>query len=401
MVKLRQWQEDFVNWYMLKWKGGQKSVYLAADVGTGKTIASLAALHRLKIEDVTILAPLSAHSSWYAEGKRFGIEFKLNENLFTYEKFVRLEYLPITDFLILDEAHRVKNPSAKITKILTKYYSNTPKLLLSGTPQDKLWDLYSQYKLIDPLLWDKPYSKWIKEYFFLDGFFKPKALIKEEYKDLILRKINPYTFRVKLEDVAEIPELEIIDHILPKNRVISKRIKQFNNENLNPVTSFISEYAISQGIDPDEKVMFNFEKINWVIDYLEDNPKTIVFSLFRTPVEYIREKYKDKFYYVLGDDKKDLNKALNKADKPIIATYSLKEGANLQAYKNIVYMSLPLSYRDYYQSRGRIYRSGQKSKVLINHLYMQPIDYEVGHILANKKELNEYVRNRIYLREEA
>lgn len=395
-MKLWQWQEEFVAWYALRRKTGQHSAYLAADVGTGKTIAALAAAKKVRAKDIVVIAPLSAHQSWLTDGKKMGFTMKLNDNLFTYEKFNRLKRLPVGDLLILDEAHRVKNPKAQITKTMLKYYMEHPKILLSGTPQDRLWELYSQYKLVYPDIWNgMSWSAWVRKYFFLDNYFKPKALIDPKYKDEILKQIDRHTFRVKLEDVNEVPDVELRRFELSKSRKIQKAWREFEAEQLNPVTLFVSEYAIGQGIDPESKTMFDMTKIEWVLDYLRDNPQTLVFSYFRTPVVTIRNKYPDLAYFILGDDKKDLQAAIEFGEKPIIATYALKEGANLTKYRNLLYMSLPLSYRDYYQSRGRVRRSGQQAKKIIeNRLLMQRIDYEAERIVKQKQELHEYVRDR-------
>jgi len=394
-IMLRKWQKEFVEWGKQKWLKDNNGLYLNADVGAGKTIAALALMKELNYKDIAVIAPLSAHESWKKDGALMGFEFKLNENLFTYEKVARNNLVIECDCLILDEAHRIKNPTAKITKLILKYYKNLPKLLLSGTPQDKLFELYTQYKAIKEDIFEGlSWSKFINKYFFLDTYFKPIRLKDERYKDEILNEIEPYTFRVRLQDIIELKELEIVDVTLEKSDKIKKRFKEFKEESLNPVTTFIKEYEIGQGIDPDTKEIFEKTKIEWVLDFIKDNPNTIVFSYFKPVIEFIKNKLKDKAYYITGDNKKDLKVAIEKADKPIFATYALKEGANLQKYNKVVYMSLPLSYRDYYQSRGRVYRSGQDKKVVIYHLYQNAIDYEVGHILAAKKDLNEYVKNR-------
>jgi len=400
-LKLYRWQEEFVAWYSLRRRQGHHSAYLAADVGTGKTIGALAAARKVGAEDIIVIAPLSAHDSWVSEAPKFGYNLKPGEDIFTYEKFNRMSVIPIGDLLILDEAHRAKNNKAKVTQKLLKHYQNEPKILLSGTPQDRLYELYTQYKLIDPSIWQGwSWSKWVKFYYHLDSYFRPVRLQRDEYRDVILRTIEPHTFRVNIEDVTEMPDLVTLEHKLSKSRQIAKKWREVEADLLNPVTSFISEYAVAQGIDPETKELFDTAKIDWALDYLEDHPQTIVFSYFRTPVVTIRNRYGNRFYYVLGDDKKDLQDAIIKGDRPIIATYSLKEGANLQKYSSIVYLSLPLAYRDYYQSRGRIYRSGQEAKKLVvNKLLRHSIDYEVQRIVDRKMELHEYVRERQHLKE--
>jgi len=394
-VNLYDWQRRFVDWDVQRRREGRIGSYLAADVGTGKTIAALASAKANGFEDVTVIAPLSAHDSWLMDGQRMGFDLKVGKDIFTYEKFTRMPRIPVTDFLILDEAHRAKNPSAKVTKRLIKYYLHQPKLLLSGTPQDRLHELYSQYKLVEPDIWDGwSWTRWKKHYFHLESHYKPKELKMPSYKDVILDAVDAHTFRVSIDEVMELPGMTTVVHTLPKNTLMAKKWREFEADILNPVTSFIQEYAIGQGIDPESKEMFDRTKLDWVLDFIEDNPKTIVFSYFRTPVVTLRNILKKKAYYVLGDDKKDLQDAIIHSDRPLIATYALKEGANLQGYRNIVYLSLPLAFRDYYQSRGRIYRSGQKHKVVIHQLRQQRIDYEVERLVSKKMELHEYVKNR-------
>jgi len=63
-----------------------------------------------------------------------------------------------------------------------------------------------------------------------------------------------------------------------------------------------------------------------------------VFSLFKEPVEKIKQTANTKVYLITGDYKKDFDNALQKQDKPIVSTYALKEGANLQKYSNIVFL---------------------------------------------------------------
>jgi SNF2 family DNA or RNA helicase len=82
-----------------------------------------------------------------------------------------------------------------------------------------------------------------------------------------------------------------------------------------------------------------------------------------------------------------------KQDKPIISTYAMGEGANLQkGYKNIIFASLPLKYIDLEQAIGRVYRTGQTKKVAIYYLLQNGIDKTVLNILKNKRNVVEYLR---------
>jgi len=107
---------------------------------------------------------------------------------------------------------------------------------------------------------------------------------------------------------------------------------------------------------------------------------------------HIKYTLKDKVYAITGEYREDFDKALRYQDKPIVATYALKEGANLQSYHNVVYLASPLSYRDYHQSLSRVYRTGQNHKVNVYRLVQNTIDYTVYGILNNKASVYDYLR---------
>jgi superfamily II DNA or RNA helicase len=359
--------------------------YFNWDTGTGKTYGSLYLASHLGAKKLLVIAPKSSFLSWIAENEEFGFSIEL----LTYEKFLREGdnlKLSIYDFFIFDEIHRLKNIKAKTTRLALKLFSRIPKdrkVGLSGTPLDKHYEIYSQLKVLDFFYVENLFGKW-KD--FRKGFYEdrwgnptyPTGWMRQKIDKAVREKF----YKVRREDVVELPEL-IVSHVQLKNSTQSMPEEY---------SQFITQYGEAQGIDTEKRIMKDTYKVDWVLDFLEDNPKTIVFSLFKTPVEYIREKSKSNFYYITGDDKKDLEKAINYADKPLIATYSLKEGANLQKYQNIIFLTLPLSYRDFHQSIARVHRTGQKEKVGLYILLGSSIDNQVYEILKTKKSIHEYYR---------
>jgi len=397
-MKLRKWQKEFRDWYLRRGDGKPVSAYLHGDLGVGKTIGALAVLKALNLpkDEYFVLAPKSAHPSWIEDGAKMGLAFKTNENLFTYEKFTRLKLLPKVEFFICDEAHRLKNPAAEITKRIWKYYKHTPKLLMSGTPADREYELFSQYRLIDPKMWDgESWTKWKSRYFFVNEYGQPVALLRSEYRHEIARQIDPYTYRVNL-DAVEMPPLQPIYHNLPKSPKLAKLWREHQAQLESTVTQFMMAYAIAQGIHPETHEIVDTAKIDYAIDFVKDNPHTIVFSYFQAPVKYVAEKYGDSFYYVRGDYKGDVPKILSKGDRPVFATYAIAEGINLQHhYDTLLFLSQPLAFRTYYQARGRVYRSGQTHRVNAVHLLRQNIDFEVKKIINRKEDFDTYLRRRI------
>ncbi|MFN3472378.1 MAG: helicase-related protein, partial [Aquificaceae bacterium] len=135
-------------------------------------------------------------------------------------------------------------------------------------------------------------------------------------------------------------------------------------------------------------------------ELLTENPKSIVFCHFKETIAYYKSLLGNQAYYIKGDDKRDLPLVLQtKGDKPLIATYSLKEGINLQFYNQVIFHTLPLAYRDFVQAVGRVYRTGQEKSVEIKILVNQAFEVDplVVQILKRKTDVLRYIRQDITL----
>jgi superfamily II DNA or RNA helicase len=378
-MKLFKHQEEAIDLF----KGKNGKLYLNWETGTGKTIGALAIANNHGFKNLLIVAPKSSHLSWQTESQYFP---DLNLSIATYEAFRdKINYFSKYDFIIFDEAHRLKNNSAKVTKkaVELAIKGELPqRLLLSGTPADRLYEIYTQLRVLNP--YDemfrryRAYSYFIKTFFVLDEYYKPKQIVSEWHKEFLKNWFLKYAHVIKKEDVVELPPIIEIDIEFPEED------DNAEYEDLSELTvgNFMKEFRES----------LTKTKIDWVLDFIEDNPNTIVFSLFKEPVMQIKEKLKNKVYAITGEYREDFDKALRYQDKPIIATYALKEGANLQNYHNVVYLASPLSYRDYHQSLSRVYRTGQKHKVGVYRLMQNRIDYIVYDILNSKASVYDYLR---------
>jgi superfamily II DNA or RNA helicase len=392
-MSLWKHQQDGVNLFQ-----SLKKMYAYWDTGTGKTRFACACVDTLHSNNILVVCPKNVFISWQDEIQTYG----LNPNIFTimsYETFrnrMTDDKFQKFDFIIFDEAHRLKSNKAKVSKValqLRQKFPDIPCLMLSGTPADKWHELLFPFKVLCPN--QRPfmsgYSVLVNRYFFLDNFFNPKRLRTSQENYIALFK--PYLSIVKREDVIELPELS---NVTIKTDPIRKPNEIVLDKNVNVLTQFIAKYQIAQGVW--ENKVFNHTKLAWLVEFLKDNPDTVVFSNFVAPVKELA-KHIDG-YFITGDDKKQLETCVFRQDKPLIATYCIKEGLNLQRYKNVVFLSLPLAYRDYVQSLSRVYRAGQKNKVVVYHILGNAIDNKVYQILQAKKDVTDVLRDSQFNLEE-
>lgn len=148
-----------------------KNTLLADEMGLGKTIQAIGAMNQFpELRKVAIVTPTSLRYNWLSELKTwlkvdnriigFFPEVDNIESLdFAIIPYSMLEALPssyIPEWLILDEAHYVKNPDAIRTKWLVRLAKRIPtKLFLSGSPiENRVKELFTLLQMLDPETWD-------------------------------------------------------------------------------------------------------------------------------------------------------------------------------------------------------------------------------------------------------
>lgn len=226
-AKLRPYQQRGVDWlcFLHSLRFG---MCLADDMGLGKTVQILALLHILKSKGLKqsslLVLPASLLANWSAEIERFApdIEFFIahpearpekkvdplgSEELdrydlviTTYSLIQKYEWLQKHEwnYVILDEAQAIKNPSTKQAGTIKKLAAKN-RIAVTGTPvENRLSDVWSLFDFINPgLLGSMP------EF----GSFT-KKLGKDPEGYARLRKIiSPYILRRMKSDKAVIADL--------------------------------------------------------------------------------------------------------------------------------------------------------------------------------------------------
>jgi len=178
-VVLRDYQIEGLNWLIKMHENGINCI-LADEMGLGKTLQTIAFLGYLKfVKDEKskhlIVVPKSCLQNWHNEFKRFIPEMKvkifhvskseikkesktLSDRsydivLTTYEMclFAKNYFKDVSwSYIVIDEAHRLKNENSQLSKIV-RIFKFKHRLLLTGTPlQNNIHELWALLNYIVP-----------------------------------------------------------------------------------------------------------------------------------------------------------------------------------------------------------------------------------------------------------
>ena len=175
LATLRPYQQDGFEWLQFL-REQELGGVLADDMGLGKTIQTLCHLHYEKEQGRAnlpslILAPKSVVPNWVKEAKKFVPSLKVLElqgaSRKKYYQVLRYSDLVVTSYpvllrdaeellnqpfhyVVLDEAHTIKNTTSQVTKVAYKIDARH-RLCLSGTPiENNLGELWSLFHFLMP-----------------------------------------------------------------------------------------------------------------------------------------------------------------------------------------------------------------------------------------------------------
>ena len=229
---LRPYQQEGVNWLWLLSQLGLGAC-LADDMGLGKTmqvISLLLILKKKRFDRPSLLVlPASLIGNWKTELERFAPSLRclffhgsqLNKKamdamagdstslehvdivLTSYGTLMRQDWLQEQEWqlLVLDEAHAIKNPSARQSKAV-KNLNAKSRIALTGTPvENRLSDLWSLFDFINPGLLGSARR--------FKGFVKTLSERESDQYAPLRNLVDPYILRRLKTDrsiISDLPE---------------------------------------------------------------------------------------------------------------------------------------------------------------------------------------------------
>lgn len=403
---------------------------LADQMGTGKSVQSLAYALYTKKKKILVICPASVKHSWNNEVKKWTklksevVNSKSNKKIFTDPKtqVVIINYDIVIKFydaivagnfdaLVVDEFTYIKNSSARRTKVVKQISKIIPSvILLSGTPiLSRPVELFNGLNIIDRNTWSNYYDYTLRYCNGHQGRWGWDARGASNIDEL-QQKINKYFIRRTKEEV--LPELP--KKIFIKRPVeLESSIQQEYTMAINEFGEFLREYRnkktpeILRSLQAEKLVklgelrqLTSRGKINAAEDIInetiEDEEKILVFSCYNEPLEKLYDKFKKQAVIITGktseDDRKKAIELFQSDPKIKIFFGGIKSagmGITLTSATNVLFVDYSWTPADHAQAIDRLHRPGQKAlEVNIYYLYaLDTIDEYMTKLLEKKQRI--------------
>lgn len=416
---------------------------LLLDMGLGKTIITLTAIHDLmfdsfEVQKVLIIAPLRvARDTWSAEIEKWEhlknltysvavgtVEERISAlkqkadiyiiNRENIQWLVEESGIPF-DFqmVVIDELSSFKNHQTKRFKSLMKVRPKAKRIVgLTGTPSSNgLMDLYAEFRLLDM---GERLGRFIGQ--FRNTYFQPdkrNGMIVYSYKplpdaeDSIYEKISDITISMKAADHLHMPELIMNEyHVemsaeekgkymeLKKELILELPDSEITAANAASLSNKLSQMSNGAIYDDNKNIIPIHER---KLDALEDiieaaNGKPILVAYwFKHDLVRIKERLHKLHIPFSTMDKSDSIRKWNNGELlvALIHPASAGHGLNLQSGgSSLVWFGLTWSLELYQQTNARLWRQGQKSNtVVIQHIVTKgTVDERIMKTLQDKDE---------------
>ncbi|WP_435108661.1 DEAD/DEAH box helicase [Nocardiopsis synnemataformans] len=374
----------------------QRKVIIGDEMGLGKTIEALAALAHLSAagesrflvicpaavvtnwtREITAKSTLTAHRvhgperdqalrSWLRQG---GIAVTTFETLARFQD--RLTNVQDIACVVVDEAHYVKNPTAKRSRRTAELIDRSPRaILLTGTPLENR----------------------IEEFANLVGYLQPRLLkdVSETNPRRFRRQVAPAYLRRNQEDVLnELPELVEVDEFVPltaADRTAYRRAVAEGN------FAAMRQAAMVEG-----RGSGKVQRLLEIVEEAEDNGRrVIVFSHFLGVLKQVTDVLPGKVVGPLTGSvpavrRQGMVDEFSAARGGAVLVSQIQAGGvglNIQAASVIVICEPQLKPTIEWQATARAHRMGQLESVQVHRLVSEEgVDQRIRQILERKSSL--------------
>ncbi|KAK2630199.1 hypothetical protein QTJ16_001019 [Diplocarpon rosae] len=444
---LKEYQLKGLQWMISLYNNNLNGI-LADEMGLGKTIQTISLLTYLvevkkQMGPFLVIVPLSTLTNWNLEFEKWAPALakvvykgppaarKQQQSQIRYGNFQVLlttyEYIikdrPILSkikwvHMIIDEGHRMKNASSKLSATLTQYYNTRYRLILTGTPlQNNLPELWALLNFVLPTIFKsvKSFDEWFNTPFANTGG-QDKMELTEEEQILVIRRLHkvlrPFLLRRLKKDVEkDLPDktekvikckfsslqARLYKQMVTHNKLVvsdgkggktgarglSNMIMQLRKLCNHP---FVFDEVENQmnPLNTSNDLLWRtagkFELLDRVLPKYQATGHRVLMFFQMTAIMDIMEdflRYRGILFMRLdgttkSDDRSDLLREFNAPDSPyfifLLSTRAGGLGLNLQTADTVIIYDSDWNPHQDLQAQDRAHRIGQKNEVRILRL---------------------------------
>ena len=415
----------------------RNAVYLAWQMGTGKTLPVTVLCEEAEMKRVLVACPKSVIDSWPVQFERHthgpyrclplrkgSVKKRLEEAqkflargpgavILNHEAVWREPFGPWAleqdwDLVVVDEAHRISEARTKVSSFFASLRPRARKrVALSGTPiPNTPLSLFGQMKFLDPGLFGTSFMSFRNRYAVMGGW-RAKEVVAFKNLDDLHEKFYTVAHRVTKEEALDLPETvdeKMTFELSPSAQKIYNSVEgsfktQIDKGTITAANALVELLRLQQitggtvGTDQKTKQKVDEGKEKLLTEYLQnvnDKEPIIVFCRFHSDLEAVhRASHKaGRESLELSGRKNDLIEWQNPDELPKVLAVQIQAGGvgvDMTRSAYCVYYSLGFSYADYEQSRARLDRQGQTRSVTFTHLIAEKtVDKKVYQVLQKK-----------------
>ena len=396
-VKLHKYQEKYISTL-------GKNCIMGADVGTGKTVMSLAHYKKHGLgRPLLILAPASKVKTqdWQREIERFlGVSQPDMWWVVSYDKFARnwQAYASIEKLCVIaDECHFVCNSQTKRGKAVMRVAMLADQYIgLSATPLPNGWRSMENFAIMFGLSRNK--TEYVRRFINIDRSRGFPIIMGYNEVGVMERFWQSISKKLDRDGVLELPDVVTIGERIKMPPKVHKEYVRMKNKRIAPDGELLDSPSklfvrLRQSLTPLRrdvlKSIIESTDEHIVVFYNFDNERDMILSVLHS-LEDKRVVYEQSGHKSMLPAREEWA-----AIKPSVtlAQYQSASTAIELTYASVtIFLSPTYSYSNFHQARGRTHRPGQKKRTVFYLLSVEgSVDQAVWKALKNKMDFSEKI----------
>jgi SNF2 family DNA or RNA helicase len=312
------------------------------------------------------------------------------------------------DFIIADEAHRIKSPSGKASLEFKRLRTRAAyRVALTGTPMPHgPMDIYAIFRFLDVTIFGPSFTAFRAKYAVMGGYQRKQITGYQNVEDLE-RQMRRITFRVGPE-VLDLPPATEVTYYCALTGEAARiykdldedfvaRVKDGTVTAANAMVKILRLQQVTGGCvptDDGEGQRVDSSKIKLAIDTLDDigpDEPVVIFCRFHNDLDAVHEACAASGYKTLElSGRRDELKRWQAGEAQVLAVQieSGGEGVDLTRARYTIFYSIGWRLEKYEQAKKRTHRPGQEKPVTHIHLVARnTVDVKVMRALEKRADI--------------